>query len=259
MTVVFRRGLAVLCMTSAAAAGGYLIAAQTPAGAQSPAAASSGSSSTAMTCIIQKSDGRDSAASDVKRRAVEQLANDLGVSVDRLGQATVVLKQQGVEPKDPRAAEIIAQRLGLDVAVVRTALDRMLATFPFNQASGTRAKVARPAAQVPVKSGDQVPVKSGDTAGCRTQSVPSDGNDPKTVALRGLAHELGVTKQQLDDAFGKTESHGVRTLDDPRMPAALAQSLGLDAARVQQAIAGMLSHPPFDRATGSAAVARAQK
>jgi hypothetical protein len=61
------------------------------------------------------------------------------------------------------------------------------------------------------------------------------------------------------DAFGTTEAHGVRTLDDPRMPAALAQALGLDPSTVQQAMTVMLSRPPFDRGADVASVAGAKK
>jgi hypothetical protein len=237
-------------VASAAAGGGYLVAAQTTANAQSPAEKSSGSSSTPSTCTVHKDLGGDPAAA-AKRRDVEQLASELGVSMDRLDEATIAVKQQGVALTDPRAAGIIAQALGLDPAVVQRGLDRMFAKFPFNEAYSTNPKVAGSAARVQAKSAE--------TAGCRNESKPSDANDPKSVALRGLARDLGVTMPQLAAAFGTTDSHGVRTLDDPRMPAALGQALGLDRSRVQSAIAGMLSQPPFDRATAGRSATSARK
>lgn len=223
-TGAIRRGLAAGCVACAAAASGYLVAAQTTAGAQPPALSSTGQS----TCAVHKDPGGNAAASTAKRGDVEQLASELGVSVDRLGQATVALKQQGIAPNDPRAAADIAGNLGLNPGTVQRALDRMLAKFPFNRAYGISQRVAD----------------------CNTASTPSaDANDPKSVALRGLARRLGVSMPQLEAGFGATGARGVRTLDDPRMPAALANALGLDPSVVRSAVAELLSAPPFDRAT----------
>jgi hypothetical protein len=244
-----RRGLAAICVTTAAAGSGYVLAAQTTAGAASPADGRSGSSSTPPSCSVPQASGGDPAESAAKRRDVEQLAQALGVSLDRLGQASIALKHAAIPPSDPRAAGILAQRLGLDPAVVRPALARLLSKYPFNQANVSRSRTASAA-------GPAV-CKSADAGGCAGR--PADANNPKFAALRALARTVNVSVPRLMDGFGTAEAHGVHTVDDPRMPAALAQALGLDASTVQRAIAGMLSRPPFDRGADVASAAGSRK
>jgi hypothetical protein len=244
-----RRGLAAICTTTAAAGGGYLLAAQTTAGAASPGG-TSGSSVVHMTCAMPRGSAADAAASAAKRRDVEQLAQTLGVSLDRLGQATIVLKESGIPPTDPRVPGVLAQRLGIDPAVVHHAVDLMTSKYPFNQLRATDSGTAPAPGQV-VK-------KSADAGGCAVQA-PDNSNDPKTVALRGLARSLNVSLSRLMDGFTTTEAQGLHTLDDPRMPAALAHALGLDPATVQQAITAMQSRPPFNRGADVASAAGTRK
>jgi hypothetical protein len=246
-----RRGFAAICVTTAAAGGGYLLAAQTTAGAASPAGSTSASSSTPTSCTVAPDRGADAAASAATQRDVEQLARALGVSVERLGQATIVLKQARITPGDPRAAGILARHLGLDPGVVRPALDQMMSRYPFNQADATASRTA----PAPGPAG----CKTADAADCRAEVRPADANNPKTVALRGLARSLNVSMSRLMDGFGTTADQGVRTLDDPRMPAALAQALGLDQTAVRQAITVMRSRPPFDRASAGGSAAGKRK
>jgi hypothetical protein len=246
-----RRGLTAICVGAAAAGGGYLLAAQAPAGAASPADRTSGSSSTPTACSVPRETGVDAAASAAKRRDVEQLAQALGVSLDRLGQATIVLKQAGIPPSDPRAGGMLAQQLGLDPAVVRSALAQLMREYPFNQADATGSRAA--SAPGPAVG------KSGDAGGCAAEVRPADADNPKIVALRGLARTLNVSVSRLMNGFGAAEAHGVGTVDDPRMPAALAQALGLDPSTVQQAVAVMRSRPPFDHAADCASAAGTRK
>jgi hypothetical protein len=234
---VFRKAVAVGCACSAAAGGGYLLAAQPPAGAQAPGQTSQTSSGadggapTPHPCVAapKRDVGPDPSVNNPKRVAVEQLAADLGVSVDRLAQASEALNQQNVRPGDPRAASILAQQLGLDTAVVQAALTRMLAKPPFNQ-TGTAAATAKTARVHHARA------RTAQDGTCTGSIPPADANNPKAVALRNLAQGLGVTEQQLMDAFATAASHGVRDLGDPQMAAQLASALGKDPAHVQQLI-----------------------
>jgi hypothetical protein len=246
-----RRALAAICVTTAAAGSGYALAAQTTAGAASVADGTSASSSTPTSCTVLRGGAADAAELAAKQRDVEQLAQALGVSLDRLGQATIALKQAGIPPSDPRAAAILAQQLGLDPAVVRPALAQLMSKYPFNQANVSGSQTA--SAPGPAVG------KSADAGGCARDVPPADANNPKVLALRTLAGALNVSVSQLMDGFGAAQAHGVQTIDVPRMPAALAQALGRDPSTVQRAIAVMLSRPPFDRGADVASAAGTRK
>jgi hypothetical protein len=125
-----------------------------------------------------------------------------------------------------------------------------MSKYPFNQ---IRTGSQTAPAQGPAGG------KSPDATGCAAQVRPDDANNPKTIALRGLARSLNVSMSQLMDGFATAVAHGVGTVDDRRMPATLAQALGLDPSTVQQAMTVMLSRPPFDRGADVASVAGAKK
>jgi hypothetical protein len=239
--LVLRKAVAVGCVCSAAAGGGYLLAAQTPAGAQAPgqtgqtSSGADGGAPTPHPCVAPKRDvGPDPSVNNPKRVAIEQFAADLGVSVDRLAQASEALKQQNVRPGDPSAASILAQQLGLDTAVVQAALTRMLAKPPFNQ-TGTAAASAKTARVHHTRA------RKAQDGTCTGSIPPADPNNPKVVMVRNLAQGLGVTLPQLMAGFDAAAAHGVRDLEDPQMPAELASALGEDPARVRQVLAQALA------------------
>lgn len=249
-----RRAVAVACACSAAASGGYMLAAQTPAGAQAPGQTGQtktgpdGSKPTSRPCVALKPDApkpnrsTDPAATDAERVAIEQFAADLGVTADRLDAASQALKQQQVAPDDPRAAAILAQQLGLDPSVVQAALARMLAKSNHADARSANAKTARL---------HHAAARKAQNGTCPDPIL--DANNPKAVAIRNLAQDLGVTLPQLMTAFQTAESHGVHDLTDPRMAAALASALGKDPAPVRQALGKILSEPPFNQTPARAA------
>jgi 2-hydroxychromene-2-carboxylate isomerase len=91
---------------------------------------------------------------------------------------------------------------------------------------------------------DAAKARSAD-ANCPGPSKPAsaapDPNNPKVTALNNMASSLGITVQQLQQAFDSAASHGVTTLDDPRMASAVASAAGLDAGAVQQALGQVIA------------------
>jgi hypothetical protein len=228
-------GLAVICVTTAAAGSVYLLAAQVTAGAAAGADRSSARSATAPACTVPRQSSADATEVAAKGRDIEQLARALGVSLDRLGQATAASKEAGIRPTDPRAAGFLAQQLGLDPAVVQAALAQLMSKYPFNQ---------------PDVVCEAPPVR---------QTRPAGAINPKTAALSALARTLNVSVTELMRGLTVTEAHGVRTIDDPRLPDALALALGLDPSTVRSAMAGMLDKPPFSRGAEVASAAGTRK
>lgn len=99
-------------------------------------------------------------------------------------------------------------------------------------------KAGASAASVEAKL-DTAKARSAD-ASCPGLSKPPsaapDQNNPKLTALTNMASSLGITMQQLQQAFDSAASQGVTTLDDPRMARAVASAAGLDRGAVQQAL-----------------------
>jgi hypothetical protein len=271
MRTLTRGGLAVICATSALAGGGYFLVGQAAAGTASPGDGADAGSSTAKSCVIKQAGGPDPAAEAAAQHDVAQLAQALGVSVDRLDQAMAAVKQAGLPLSDSSVAGILAQHLGLDPAVVEPALDQMTSNYPFDQTIATGSGVAPAPGSVQTTAGGSLrsgapavqtdapgPVqgKPAGPADCRIQVQPGDANNPKTAALSGLAASLNVSMSRLMDGFATAAAHGVDTFDDPRMPAALAQALHLDPSTVQQAITVLRSKPPFNGSAGTSSDVR---
>ena len=182
----------------------------------------------------------------------EGLADRLGVSEDKLRAALEDLRS---DARDQFAAELAAA-LGIDKAKVTAALDKARPDRPHIRRPRAPRAFARALAEElglttaevraafeKHRSNPTTPTDLAEELGVTQQELREAFHavmgkirprGPGRPGLSNLADELGVTGQQLADALRKVRGDHGRLRDE--FAAALAERLGLDASKVEDAL-----------------------